>query len=541
VVKKFINRLENIKLSFWQIFFLFYSATFIRTFIEINTTNNNGYPNTFIDTFFHYPFWYFAVFLSVVLIFHLFTKEKISKIFSLVSFSSFFIITPPIIDFIFFQGKPVPYNYLAGTPQEIFKYFLTYLHQANAVGFGIKIEVAIVILFSIYYVFLKTKNIIKSILAGFLIYCAIFLMGSLPVYFVHDFKSSQSIANFYYLQEPKNSITLSRTFLFDFHNYETIAYQKIQNIFSLTISILCLILDLILLSLISFLKNRQKFLAILKNFRISRTLHYLLLVIIGVYFGNHFQSFFLPFKTLFDWLSFFSVVLSVIFAWGFAVWENDEVDINTDSVSNQNRPLVKKLFSKEEWQNIKWFFLFLSLTFALLSGFLIFNLILLSIIIAHLYSCPPLRLKKFFPISSICIGIVALLIILAGNFLVSANQKLNSFPVNYSFGVLIIFMLAENFKDIKDIKGDKLDKIKTIPTIFGEKLSKLIIGLLFFISLILVPIFFYPNIVMFCITIFFGILGFIFINLKKYQEKFIFLTYFLYVLAFVIIISILKK
>lgn len=550
MIKKFTNSLENIKLSFWQIFSLFYTATFIRTFIENNTTGNKGHLNSFINTFFHYPFWYFVVFLSIVLIFNLFTKEKISKIFSIVSICSFFIIIPPIIDFIAFQGKPVPYNYLVGSHQELIYYLLTYLNKTTAIGLGIKIEVALVILFTIYYVFSKTKNILKAILAGLSLYLIVFIMGSILVYINEGFyflnnkhieTNTQSIRNFYFVEEQKNSITASRTFLLDFHNYGTVSFQKRENIFSLTIAIFCLILDLILITIISLINFRKKLLYILKNFRLNRTLYYMALVILGVYFGNQFKSIFLPFKSLFDWLSFFALIFSTIFAWGFAVWENDEIDINIDSVSNPNRPLVKKLFSIEEWKNIKWFFLFLSLSFALLCGYVIFNLILLSIIIAHLYSSPPLRLRRFFPFSSLCIGIVALLIILSGNFLVSANQRLTSFPIKYSLGILIIIFLMANFKDIKDFKGDKLDKIKTIPTIFGEKLSKKIIGLLFFISSILIPIFFYQNIAIFIIAIFFGILGFIFINLKKYQEKYIFLTYFLYLLFFVIIVFILKK
>ena len=80
-----------------------------------------------------------------------------------------------------------------------------------------------------------------------------------------------------------------------------------------------------------------------------------------------------PLGSLFDLISIISVFLALLFAWLFSVWENDEVDIDIDKISNQNRPLaVEETLSKEEWRDLKYIFLAYSLSFAFLSGFYTF-------------------------------------------------------------------------------------------------------------------------------------------------------------------------
>jgi 4-hydroxybenzoate polyprenyltransferase len=246
----------------------------------------------------------------------------------------------------------------------------------------------------------------------------------------------------------------------------------------------------------------------------------------------------IPIGSLFDFLSFVSLFLAVLFAWLFAVWENDEEDILIDRISNINRPLAENnsIFSIEEWKNIKYIFVIFSLAFAFLNGLYSFIFILLFIFIYHIYSTPPLKLKRFLGISSLLVAANALLVVLMGFFLTVGTENLNVFPAKYLFGILGIFFLAENVKNIKDIEGDRKEGIQTLPVIFGEKRGKLIIGYCVFLATLLVPLIFYLSLYTILLAIFFGIILFLLINKKEFEEKYVFITYFLYIVAFIALI-----
>ncbi len=124
-----------------------------------------------------------------------------------------------------------------------------------------------------------------------------------------------------------------------------------------------------------------------------------------------------------------------------------------------------------------------------------------------------------------------------GFFMTAGTERLNAFPLKYSFGILVIFFLVENVKNIKDIEGDKKEGVRTIPVIFGEKKGKLIIGFCLFLASLLIPFIFYFNLYTFLLAIFFGLILFFLTNRKNFQEKYIFLTYFIYVIIFFILMN----
>ena len=61
-----------------------------------------------------------------------------------------------------------------------------------------------------------------------------------------------------------------------------------------------------------------------------------------------------------------------------------------------------------------------------------------------------------------------------GFFMTAGTENLKVFPAKYIFGILGIFFLVENAKNIKDIEGDKKEGIKTLPVVLGEKWGKLV-------------------------------------------------------------------
>jgi 4-hydroxybenzoate polyprenyltransferase len=545
MIKKLIEKLENLNLSFWQIASLFASAIFLRTFIENYTNlNNSGQVNGFIDTFIHYPAWFIAVFLSVILVFFFFTRERINKVSSAVSVFSFIIIVPTIIDLVFSQGQKVLYSFIAGSYKELWYDFSRFLVNANEIGIGIKIEIYLVLIFAGFYVFYKTKSYIKSVSASFIVYSVIFLMLTAPIHIFSVFNFFQDqhqvitatvVGDFFHSQELINSQTINRTFLFDINKSQSMDYQKLINIFAITLSIIFLILDIIFLGLIYFIHSREKFTAILRNLRIERIIHFWLLIGGGILVGYDFNPFRKIFVSLFDWLSLASLLFAFLFAWLFAVWENDEADLIIDRVSNSARPLTKGLFCPDEWRSIKWLWFLFAMCFGILSGYSIWIFVLVFILVYHIYSVPPLRLKRLPVLPSILIAINCLLAVLAGFAITGVSDRLDSFPLKYLIGILLVFMLAENIKDIKDIEGDKLGGIKTIPVLLGERLGKIAVGAMIFLAAVLAPIFFYLTAKTFIIGIVFGVIFFLLVNRKKFIERDLFLAYFAYFLCLGII------
>jgi geranylgeranylglycerol-phosphate geranylgeranyltransferase len=247
----------------------------------------------------------------------------------------------------------------------------------------------------------------------------------------------------------------------------------------------------------------------------------------------------IPIGSLFDFLSFVSLFLAFFFAWLFVVWENDESDIEIDKVTNQDRPLTKNsLVSSQEWQILKYMFLVYALCFAFLCGLYTFVFILLFIFVYHIYqvySISPTRLKRFPILSSILIAVNSLLLVWMGFFMGTGTEDLSVFPARFTFGILAIFFLVENAKNIKDIEGDRKEGIKTLPVILGEKWGKFVVGLCLLLGALLVPVVFYLGFYTFLLSAVFGLILFWLANKKNYQEKYLFIAYFVYCVAVFIV------
>lgn len=550
-IKRYIEKIENTDLSFWRGVFLLFILMFFRTFLENYANSANLYHMSgAIDTFFTYPFWFLIIFLSIFIIANILTGERMEKVAKITIIFSFILTIPPIVDLILNKTHQVAYVFIIGSYSELFKSFLTYF-GGGLVGIGIKTEAAIAIFVLGFYIFQKTKKLGRSVAGMFLLYSVIFIMSAMPTFIfaiqnklTNEYPSvnKATISDFWYNREPTNAVTLNRTFLIDSNEYSQPGFYppstlRILNQNSITISIIFIIIDVILFFWCLFLYSSKKFFAVLKNFRYLRIIHYFILVIVGTFIGMAFSGR-IPIGSLFDFLSFVSLFLAVLFAWLFAVWENDEEDILIDRISNINRPLAENnsIFSIEEWKNIKYIFVIFSLAFAFLNGLYSFIFILLFIFIYHIYSTPPLKLKRFLGISSLLVAANALLVVLMGFFLTVGTENLNVFPAKYLFGILGIFFLAENVKNIKDIEGDRKEGIQTLPVIFGEKRGKLIIGYCVFLATLLVPLIFYLSLYTILLAIFFGIILFLLINKKEFEEKYVFITYFLYIVAFIALI-----
>ncbi len=538
-VSALIRKIESLQFSFWQGVLTLYGIFFIRTFIENYASSGNLYHlSGIIDVFLHYPLFYYIIVSAAIIIAAIFTGERIEKVSRFVIICSMIIVLPPIIDLLLNWGGQIPYIYMASSAKELWHNYLTYFGGGD-IGSGIRIEVAISLAGMVIYVWRKTQKITKAFFGSLLLYTLIFGMITAPSAifvlqntFTREYEevNLRNIRELYFENEPARSVTSSRTTVLEKDQFKYPISKEIQNHFSLTLTIIYLIIEMFLCFLMLYLYSKEKFLAVIRNFRYERVAHYFLMLVLGLGLGISASQEKL-FGSLFDILSVMTLFFSFFFAWLFAVWENDEADTAIDQLTNTERPLVRGGFPLEEWGIIKVIFLVLSLAFAFLAGWYTINFIILFLLMYHIYSKPPFRLKSIFGLSSLLVASNALLVAMAGFFLYSNTEGLNAFPGRFALGILFFFTLSQNMKDLKDIQGDKQYGIATLPVLLGEKNGKRAVGALLFLASSLLPLIIGLSMWAVTIGIVAGVTAYALATKKNFKEKPIFFLYFAYAIA----------
>lgn len=497
MIERLVNRLENMPITFIQWIVTFACLVFLRTaFIETFIYYGDSYKiYLFGGIFIHYPLFFLVVVLSLMISLHLLTKEEIIKISKIIVFFSPIVLLPPIVDLIISRGKPISVNYIQnGSPGFLMKELLTYMNNLRGiVSLGLKIEIFIVCLLVSIYVWLKTKNYFKTAIAPFLVYFIIFFYGSLPAIIKILFPS----IHFQYSDRD--------------------------------MSIVFLFLAIIQFPIWFYFYNKNKLYAALRNIRILRVMHYWVMFSIGYLLGLKVLSIQL---TQYGCLSFVLGICSILFAWMFAVGINDIVDIDIDKISCRDRPLVKGILSLQEVKNLNLVYFIFSILFAYLVNYSFFVLILIYHCLSFIYSVPPLRLKRFLLISKLIIATASLSLMLGGFLTISSDQSLIQFPKEIMFFVLVCFTLGTNCIDVKDIEGDRAGGICTFLSLLGEKRGKKIVGFLVFCSYVLAPPILYRNELL-PIAMLLGLISFLLINRKKWDERPVFMIYFIAIIGLI--------
>jgi 4-hydroxybenzoate polyprenyltransferase len=126
-----------------------------------------------------------------------------------------------------------------------------------------------------------------------------------------------------------------------------------------------------------------------------------------------------------------------------------------------------------------------SVLFSAIVNFKIALLLLAYQAIAWIYSCWPLRLKRFAFVSTFLSALALLMVLFSGYILVSPDQDIRSLPFSIITLLIIGCVLILPIKDFKDIEGDKKEGVYTIPVLFGENWGRIIVGSGIFISFVL--------------------------------------------------------
>jgi 4-hydroxybenzoate polyprenyltransferase len=220
----------------------------------------------------------------------------------------------------------------------------------------------------------------------------------------------------------------------------------------------------------------------------------------------------------------------------FAVHTNDVADVSIDGISNSNRPITSKALTQEEMHSSGYIWLMVALFGSWCAGYYTFFFCLVYTASYYIYSVPPLRLKRLPMISSFLIGIACLSSVLAGFFLVSADKTFHNFPPLLAIGIILMFTLGVNIRDMKDVEGDRAEGILTLPVILVKN-GKRVVGGMLALSFMLAPIFlsFYT---LYIVAIPTAYIGYKLVTKNKYNDRHIFYLFFAFLVSGVALVGI---
>jgi 4-hydroxybenzoate polyprenyltransferase len=485
----------------------------VRFFLEsLSSPTSTGLFSSDASTLIHYYLFFMCVFAAHMIIFYFAMPRWINVIPQLIAATSLFIFIAPIADWIISGGKG-------------FK--MTYFFVGAGATIGMYIEITLMLLFFgilVHFAEKKWKRTIFSVIA-FII--PVLFFGSLPGVISVIGQAGAlfpKIPIVFFQNSVLNSITISNNL------HGSLDYSSALRLFEVAFNfMMSKVLFLILVSLFSFwfYKNfKNKFKALVGDFRSTRTIHYILMIFFGMFSALvMFPGIKLNWN---DWLSVIMLLLSLYFSIRFAICVNDIVDEDIDEVSNNDRPLVVGVLSKEDMKQASAIFFFLTLISGFLAGYTAFFFVLSFTALYYVYSAPPTRFKLIPFFSSFIIGLCCLVLVMSGFYLISPIKFVSVFPFKLILAVVILNFLHSHIRDVKDVEGDKVAGVRTAPVIFGDKWGIKVVGYLSSLAFILVP-FFLGSYIIFVTAIPAALINYYLITKKPYKEKYVFYTYFAFI------------
>lgn len=503
----------------------------IRVFLEsFSSPGLGGNIFPWEGIFLHFPIYYISTFFSFTLLLYFFTKDSAEKIFTFLAKAFVFMWIAPIADLIYKHGQVSPQSYVITNPHNILDVFIKLLNPLGYEGitFGTHIASYILLFSFAFFINKKTNNVLKAALGvffGFLILFSYALTPTIAASFSNINPSASAVLNYYNMLEHSWIVTTQDKTFFNLSGQE-FDHVFLNNIFTIRCFWLLIIIQA---AACLYIFNKNRFIVLKNNMRFERIGNFIFLALIGIAISIYLSGD-INIKNPANVISLLVFLILIILNGILAVFINDEEDIAIDSVTNQERPLIKKIISLKDWREMKLYIFLL-----IIAGTLSLNratafFLFLTQGIYYIYSTYPLRLKRHFITSSLSIGLATISISMAGFFLVSPTQQISKFPL---LALLIIGFsqaLLSNMKDLKDYEGDKLENINTLPVIFGLNYSKKIIAVLYAIVFISIPLFFRTySFLIFAISC--SLFSTYLILRKKHAEKHVFILIFTYMIG----------
>ena len=482
--RRLAEKIENSPTGFSVWFFSFFSIVTVRVLIEnwLGALSENDLPHFFYHFSYNFLFFLFTYLLFVLLIKKVvgITLKQASNI---MLWGYLIILTPPITDYVISGGKGFVSFYGIHGLSELISRFFTFFGDRPEVGvtYGVRIEIALAVISLFAYGIIKTKKMRKALTLSLSAYVLLFILGTFPSWITIILKGpAQGFLSVTEMDIAQMFLSPARIFSQEIGSFLNALSIKLALVYSLLIALLALG--------IFYLNFREKFVSFAKNARPPQLFYHWGLLFAGAGLGIFFSRIDWE-MNLFNIIGLLIVIISVGLSWVSSVTINDLFDKKIDEITNTSRPLIMKIFSREEYAGLGLVLLLSSLFLSSLVNFKISMLLLAYNALAWAYSAWPLRLKRFAYISTFVSAIASILILFSGFILVSPDQNISNLPFSIITLLVISYTISLPLKDLKDIEGDKKDGVYTVPVIFGEDRGRIIIASGIFISYVLSVVF----------------------------------------------------
>ena len=518
-----IRWMEDGKINFPLWLAAFSSIIAVRVLVENWLAGFRNRSGLFLFYEFAHTFLFFLVsYILFVALLKNFLKVELKKAANVLLWGFLIILTPPIADYIISGGRGYWSFYEFDSLAGLVKRFFTFYGETPEIGitYGVRIEVAAALFFIFLYSLVKlhksemqsTKSetipevqnlklkrswifvirifnlfrisnfefriLAKSLGIIIIAYFIFFILGTFPSY------PAIAVEGFSAGFLSVSSVDIARMFLTPAKIFSR-EIPDIVNSLNIKMS-LVYSLVLILLSVLScWWLSPEKTKSFLKNARYPQLIYHGGLLIIGMGLAYVFAGAFFEI-TFFNVVGFLVLLAAVFCAWLASLVPNDIYDLESDRLTaNKSRPLVREIFSPEEYKALGWVLFAASIFFSAIVSFKIALFLLAYQAIAWLYSSWPLRLKRLAFVSTFISALASLMVLFSGYILVAPDQGIRGLPFSLVALLVAGYTLSLPIKDFKDIEGDRKNGIFTVPVLFGEYWGKIAVGSGLFVSFML--------------------------------------------------------
>jgi len=234
---------------------------------------------------------------------------------------------------------------------------------------------------------------------------------------------------------------------------------------------LCILLPLVLVP--------RRFSGILKLLRPLRLIHYAGFAAGGAVMGAAVG------EAALDPYFLFYVSISALAAFQGAVFLNDIFDAEIDRLAGKQTPFSRGLLGRRDSYILAASLSVFSLILALRCGLASFLALLAAHVISLLYSTPPLRLKRLYPLNVFLLALAGLAVMASG---FASHAPVVLFPLRMLILVVVTLTATFGTKDMADVEGDRRRGIRTLFTLLGLEKGRWVNAGLVLISYLLTPL-----------------------------------------------------
>lgn len=484
-----ISSIETTRLSFGAGALFFVLVVFVRILLE-NLAYDNRAIYSFGVYFGHFMSFYLLMTLVIAVLVTALTGEAVERVMRFVVLCLPVIWLPPLLDALVFHTHENLYYARAVAENPLLDFFNAYYNPFFRHAYaspGQRIEMIAIGLALAVYVWVKRHSVGRALagLFGFQVigYAILhFYLGFVAV--VHwvartfDFKEpSLPVRDLMRIPRSTGEVALNGNFMLGTDARFTLVL---------------LLISLLPATWLGWRHAPRAARAFLRNCRPERVIHYFLLASLGIVIARQVGNPLLvePFGFAIDWLAPVGLYVALFFAFESAVLLNDWVDERCDAVSNPERPIPTGVATRAQVMTMTLVTGLLSLALALCVGYGTFVVLLGCHVLSLLYSLPPWRFKRWYPLNLMMIATIGLLVVYYGFTFWFGTRGVRLFPAHLFWGYWVFFVLTLGIKDIKDVEGDRRDGVHTLLTLLGEKRGRLATAGLLCVAAFWLPLWF---------------------------------------------------